>query len=91
MVCVDLKYLLDAEENRHVALSAVCGTMYHAASLVKNWVPKHVAQCFLGFWLARDVVPGIVVSQGGEFESMFALQCEEYGIGITAVGPWLAE
>ena len=40
-VCVDLKYLVDAEDNKHVALSAVgAGTLYHVACLVKNMVPK---------------------------------------------------
>ena len=39
-VCVEMKYLVDAEDSKHVALSAVCaGTMYHVACLVKKSVP----------------------------------------------------
>ena len=46
---MDLRYLSDSEENRHVALSGFCaGTMYHVARLVKHCVPKHVVQCFQG-------------------------------------------
>ena len=46
--CLDRKYLVDAEDHKHVAVSAVCpGTMYNVDCLVKNGVSQHVMQVFV--------------------------------------------
>ena len=56
----DLKYLVDSEDIRHLAITAVCaGTKYHVACLVKNRVPEHVLQVFVGMWLTHSGVPEI--------------------------------
>ena len=54
---------------------------------VKNRVPKHVMHVFVDMWLTHYGVPEIVmVDQGGEFESTFAQECEEFGIDIRVTG-----
>ena len=68
MVCANLKYLVDAENNRHVAVPAVCaGTLCQMACLVKIRVPTHVMQGFL--------VVVVVVDQRCDFEAIFAHEC----------------
>ena len=60
-MCVDLKCLVDAKDNMHVAWSAVCaGVMYHVACLALNKVPKHVMQVFMDKWLTHHGVQEIV-------------------------------
>ena len=47
-VSLDRKYLVDVEDHKHVAVSAVCpGTMYNVDCLVKNGVYQHVMQVFV--------------------------------------------
>ena len=72
-VSMDLKYLKDAQEQHHVALSLVdAGTSWHAGALVKNRTPKHVVSKIMETWIMHYGVPKeFVVDQGGEFEAEF--------------------
>ena len=85
MVCVDLMYLVDAEDNRYVALPVVCaGTVYHVACLVRSRVPKYVMQVFVEMLLTRYAVSvTVVVDEGCEFESTFAHECKKLTVRIA--------
>ena len=92
-VSMDLKYLKDAQEQHHVALSLVdAGTSWHAGALVKNRTPKHVVSKIMDTWIMHYGVPKeFVVDQGGEFEAEFYAMCEEFGLDTRCVGshaPW---
>ena len=88
MAYVELKHLVDREDNTHVEFSALCdGTMYHVACLVKKEAFKHIMQGFVDIWLTHyGVLEIVVVDQGAEFESTFAHECEESGIDIRITG-----
>ena len=88
VVCMDLKYLKDAEENHHVAMSAVdAGTSWHGGCLLKNRTPEHVVRRFLEVWIAHYGVPELIIcDQGGEFYAAFVEMCEEFGIDTKVVG-----
>jgi len=93
VVCMDLKYLNDAERAHHVALSMVdAGTSWHCASLLKNRKPEHVARKVVEVWIMHYGTPEVfVVDQGGEFEAAFIEMCEEHGIDTRVIGahaPW---
>ena len=61
-VCVDLKFLVDAQDSKHIALTAACSeTLYHVVYLVKNGVRTHVMRVFVEKWVTHNDVLEIVV------------------------------
>ena len=87
-VCLDLKYLKDAAQKNHVALAAVdAGTCWHAACLLRNRTPEHVAKKLLALWFAPYGAPELlVVDHGGELEGAFIAMCEECAIDARVAG-----
>ena len=85
---MDLKFLKDADDNHHVALSMVdVGASYHVAVRLRNRSAKHVAKHILQDWIAHYGVPEeIIMDQGGEFQSYFLDLCEHMGIDTKLSG-----
>ena len=92
-VCLDLKYLKDAAQKNHAALSAFdAGPCWHAACLLRIRTPEHAANKLLALWFAPyGALELLIVDQGGEFEGAFVAMCEEYSIDTRVAGahaPW---
>ena len=90
---MDLKYLKDADEQNHVALSVVDGaTSWRARTLLKTWQSSYVARKVLELWVVHYGLPEtFVVDQGGEFEADFFAMCEDHGLDTNITGshaPW---
>ncbi len=87
-MCIDLKYLYDADKNHHVMLSMVdAGTGFHMGALVKNREARTVVKKFLTTWIAHYGVPELVIAdQGGEFEGEFEAMMEEHNIDSRLSG-----
>ena len=81
-VHLDLKYMHDAANKLHVALSLVDGgTSFHAACLLRNRKADYVARKFLRRWCSMYGTPATVyVDQGGEFDEAFVGWLEMHGI-----------
>ena len=73
VVCLDLQFVSDVNDTKHVLLHAVDeATYYHMAVVIKSKDPKHVANKFQKHWLSWAGVPHeIVHDQGGEFQAGF--------------------
>ena len=89
----DLKYLHDAKNILHVALSMVdAATSFHAAVLLRNRNAAHVAKKFMRHWCSLYGSPeAITHDQGGEFDGAFVGWMESHGIQSKISGarsPW---
>ena len=81
-VHLDLKYMHDAANKLHVALSLVDGgTSFHVACLLRNRKANYVARKFLRHWCSMYGTPATVyIDQGGEFDGAFVGWLEMHGI-----------
>ena len=92
-VHLDLKFQQDYKGEVYVCLSMVDeATTYHAARLLRNRSPEHVARKFINGWVGLYGVPQrVTLDQGGEFETAFMGMLESHAIYSKVAGshsPW---
>ncbi|CAE7249975.1 TY1B-ER1, partial [Symbiodinium sp. KB8] len=92
-VHLDLKFQQDYKGEVYVCLSMVDeATTYHAARLLRNRSPEHVARKFINGWVGLYGVPQrVTLDQGGEFEAAFTGMLESHAIYSKVAGshsPW---
>ncbi|CAE7368424.1 RE2, partial [Symbiodinium sp. KB8] len=92
-VHLDLKFEHDFKGETFVCLSMVDeATTYHAARLLRNRTPEHVARKFVNGWVGIYGVPQrVTLDQGGEFEEAFVGVLEAHSIHSRVAGshsPW---